>query len=328
MLLVMGPPPPRVRAIVVNYNSAQDCLACVDSLKTSSNGIYDLLVVDSASGERDKEELEEGLSKRPGIKYLPLESNQGFGSALNRGVSQLVPANSDVLLLCNADLVFSEGSIGPLVSAVTDGSYGLVSPRISSGPLGARKYWHRGGQLYPVWGWTKLNYKGRDFPLVESGILACSFLPGAVLALTAKTFRSVGNFREDLFLYFEDTDFCQRASDIGFKIGCVLSSDVWHRVGGSQGHGKAKSPSFFYYMNRNRFIVFGQDKGLVERLFVLFSPYTAFLLVWSFFQSFEVRGTGAAGVRGLFDGVKHMLSQRNRNVTEPPLGRNKSAVPK
>ena len=50
------------------------------------------------------------------------------------------------------------------------------------------------------------------------------------------------------FIYYEETDWCVRASQAGYRIVYVPAANMWHKVSSAM---KADSPITAYYMHRN-----------------------------------------------------------------------------
>ena len=67
---------------------------------------------------------------------------------------------------------------------------------------------------------------------------------------------------EKVFMYCDDTDFCVRLYDKGYKILYVPNSIVWHKVSSSSGGNKSKLG--IYYMNRNQLYFMKKHKKHIK----------------------------------------------------------------
>ena len=151
-----------VSVIIVNYNTTEMVVACIQSVyqHTDKNSV-EIIVVDNASPDRSIENLQITF---PGITLLKNETNLGFGRANNRGIQAAVGKyifllNSDTLLTSDAIFAFFEYMDshrqvaccgGELVGLAGDRkvSYGnfpsLLSAFSSLGPaLFYKKYYNR-----------------------------------------------------------------------------------------------------------------------------------------------------------------------------------------
>ena len=80
-------------------------------------------------------------------------------------------------------------------------------------------------------------------------------------------FENIGYLNEDLFLYWEDADFCMRAKDKGFGVFYNPETYVWHKV--SISSGGSGSASNDYFLIRNRFYFALRYAGLRAKFAVL-----------------------------------------------------------
>ena len=62
-------------------------------------------------------------------------------------------------------------------------------------------------------------------------------------------FEKIGLFDTNYYMYFEDADFCRRARQAGFTVGCVPQAKMWHKVSASADRDK---PSARYRRTLNR----------------------------------------------------------------------------
>src|SRR5262249_32733445 len=56
---------------------------------------------------------------------------------------------------------------------------------------------------------------------------------------------------DKFFMYYEETEWCVRATRAGFKIALVPMSMIWHKISIEE---RATSPRTYYYMVRNRLL--------------------------------------------------------------------------
>lgn len=121
--------------------------------------------------------------------------------------------------------------------------------------------------------------------------------------LTAKTFRALNGFREDLFLYWEDADFSRRATDAGLRLAVDLDAQVWHAVGGS-GDAHGRSATYYRYMQRNRLIVASTWSSRSGLVFGAGAVETLKLLARPIKERTGKLGKIRAGAVGLIEGFR------------------------
>ncbi|MEM4230386.1 MAG: glycosyltransferase, partial [Candidatus Pacearchaeota archaeon] len=80
------------------------------------------------------------------------------------------------------------------------------------------------------------------------------FASGACMLIKSDVFKKIGKFDERYFLYYEDSDFCQRAKKTQYKIIYNPKAILWHKNAGSTGGSGSELQD--YYLTRNR-LLFG-----------------------------------------------------------------------
>ncbi len=88
-----------------------------------------------------------------------------------------------------------------------------------------------------------------------------------------QVFRDVGLLDDAFFVYYDDTDFCRRARDAGYRILFEPASIVEHRKGATLG-GQA-SPFGCYYLTRNRPYLVRKHVGRGPRYWAFLAYFTA-----------------------------------------------------
>ncbi|MEO2107099.1 MAG: glycosyltransferase, partial [Actinomycetota bacterium] len=91
-------PSPRTAVVVVNHNTRDDLLTCLDSLGDA--GADEIVVVDSGSSDGS---LTAVSQRHPDVQRVALP-NLGFGRSANVGVRK---SAADVVVVTNADTVFT-----------------------------------------------------------------------------------------------------------------------------------------------------------------------------------------------------------------------------
>ena len=112
--------------VIVSYNTKSFLSSCLETLERHRASIkQEVIVIDNASGDGSSEMV----SRRfPGYRLVQLQTNVGYGSAVNIAVRQ---ARGQFLLLLNPDVDVSAGSLDRLVQfACSHTDAGVVSPRL------------------------------------------------------------------------------------------------------------------------------------------------------------------------------------------------------
>jgi len=222
-----------VSIIIVNYNTKDLTLDCIDSiLEEGSKLKKEIIVVDNASSDGSVDLLHK-LQKNEVIQFIKNTENVGFAKANNQGIKI---AKAQYILLLNSDTKVKKYAIEKLVSfAQKDSSIGAVGARLlnpdgtvqaSAFPLptitrAIQQYWFGEKGLL-----DKYIPKGTKPVEVEVLVMA-AFL------ITPEAIRQVGMLNEKYFMYFEDFDYCRSILNAGLKIYYLPQSEVIHYHGAS-----------------------------------------------------------------------------------------------
>jgi GT2 family glycosyltransferase len=228
----------KTSVLIVNWNSCEFLRKCLTSLNTTSAEIIDeIVVVDGASFDGCERMLS---NEFPRVKFYQSPINVGFGRANNIGF-RLV-SNERVLLL-NPDTEVLPGAINALLNALAVlPSPGILGPRLlnSDGsvqescvqsfptPINQALDSELLRKIFPrsnLWG----NYKA----LNSDKPVAVEAVSGASMLLHSDTFRKVGGFSPEFFMYGEDLDLCAKVRRSGLRVYHVPEARLIHHGGGS-----------------------------------------------------------------------------------------------
>ena len=246
--------------VVVNYRTPSmviDCLRTVVPQVRESGGRVAL--VDNASPDDSVDRLSRWIDDNDAtdvIELIASESNGGFAAGNNIGIQS---CDADFYLLLNSDTLLEDAAISRLLArAGTDPDSGLISPRLQwpdGTPQESCFRFHRpvselidGAATGPV---TQLLSR-YDVPIpVEDADSFPEWTSFACVLIRAEVFVDVGLLDEGFFMYFEDSEFCARARDAGWRVLHHPEARVVHLRGGSspvksQARAKKRLPRYFY----------------------------------------------------------------------------------
>jgi N-acetylglucosaminyl-diphospho-decaprenol L-rhamnosyltransferase len=220
-----------VSVIVVTFNA----LPWVERALESVRG-REAIVVDNGSTDGTVELVREQF---PDVRVIQGE-NKGFGGGSNLGMRA---ATGDWFLLLNSDAWATEGALERLVAfGEAHNEAAVVGPRLRF-PDGRLQRSVRG---FPtVWRLATeylflrklaprtraLNaFYGNGFDYERP--LEAEFLMGSVLLVRREAADTVGLFDEDFFMFSEETDWCYRFRQAGWKILFTPDAEFVH-VGGA-----------------------------------------------------------------------------------------------
>lgn len=159
-------------------------------------------------------------------------NNVGLRFALARGVSQYV-------WLLNNDTITAPDALRHLVEeAERDGLVGAVGGTLLELNAPDTVQLMAGGRV-AFWG-SLASMPGagaaRSAPRIPPPL---DYVSGGCLLVSMAAVRTAGLLDERFFMYGEDADWSRRFMAEGFRLAYAPAAEVWHRGGGTAGHGSA-----------------------------------------------------------------------------------------
>ncbi len=218
---------PPVSIIMLTWNGLAYTRACLESIWANTSGVdYHLVIVDNGSSDGTRE----WLRTLPDIALIENATNVGFTRGNNQGM-QIVPPDHDVLLLNNDTIVTQAHWLARLRDVANDhADYGLVGCTLlrTDGALQ-----HAGTYMPPGNYWGYQIGGGEAYVGQYAGVREVEGIVGACMYIRRDLRAAIGGLDETFFSYFEDTDYCIRAAEAGFKIACVGDVQVIHHENAS-----------------------------------------------------------------------------------------------
>lgn len=261
---------PFVVTVIVNWNRPLDTIECLKSLGSITYRNHKVVVVDNGSEDGSTEQIHAAVPK---AEILVNSRNLGFAAGVNIGIVRALELNAAYVLLLNNDTVVAPDFLEPLVAACeADREIGIVGPAVYH--FGTRRFFSGGGwprRLLPL-------LVRQAHPLGQGkGKSACApqeveYIWGQAMLIRKEVFEHIGLFDSGFFMYYEDCDFCRRASRVGFRLLCVPQAHVWHKVanstrGNERLRWRYKTASMFYF--HRKYSQWGIVQALLQTVLTL-----------------------------------------------------------
>lgn len=230
-----------VSIIIVNYHTSDLIGNCLNSIEEKSSGInFEIIIVDNHSETDFEEKIKNKIPERMRsyLRCISLPENIGFGKANNEGIKiskgrNILFLNPDTLLLNNAikilsDFIDNNPEAGACGGNLLDMA---LNPNFSFRRLSPGIKWEINELLnnYPDKLWfgknRNYNYSCRPLPV--------SYITGADLMVRHSIIKEIGGFRNEFFMFYEETDLCKRIRHSGWKIYNVPEAQIIHLEGQS-----------------------------------------------------------------------------------------------
>lgn len=220
--------------IILNYKSSGLVRQCIKTIRLFAPHIpYEIIVVDNDSGDGVAEMMR---THYPEIRLIGSPANIGYAAGNNLGIRA---ARGRHVMIMNPDITVRPGSIDAAVRYMdAHADIGVLGPKLvhPDGSLDASCY------RFPSYGIPL--YRRTPFGRIPRAKNALGrylmtdydhqttrdvdWLLGAVLLVRRSALEKVGSLDERYFLYFEDTDWCRRFRQAGYRVVYFTGAEMVH----------------------------------------------------------------------------------------------------
>lgn len=244
-----------ITVVYQNYSILKDFL---ESLKKQKNKNFHLFLVDLS----DEKKPIDGND-------LPMRiltsKNLGYAYGVNIGLKKALAEGFDFFCVVNDDIYFNNDFVDKVIKSITYHPSSIIGGKIYYAPgyefhkdryskndLG-KVLWYAGGTV--DWNHALTPHRGVDE--VDNGqydkLEKTDFVNGALMGFDKTVIDKVGFWEESYFLYFEDSDFCQRAKRKNISLWYDPKIVIWHKNAQSTGGSGSKIHQKYQEKSRLRF---------------------------------------------------------------------------
>jgi GT2 family glycosyltransferase len=261
MSVVIPPNLPDLSFCIVNLNAAGYLRGCLDSLPEAVKTLtYEVIVVDNGSTD---ESLQILTREYPAVKVIDNRFNTGYTRPMNQALRAaggrfLVQLNPDTVSHPEAFTIMRDWMAAHLETGICspkvlnrDGTFQRQCRRSAARPWDVFTYFSGLWKVFPrsrFWGRYLVTYRGEDETCeVEAVSGSCMFIRREVI-------EQIGYLDERYFAYQEDSDFCFRARQAGWKVVFTPQAKVTHF--GGQGGSTFQPYHAIYHWHRSYFLYY------------------------------------------------------------------------
>jgi GT2 family glycosyltransferase len=245
------PSDPDAAIVVVNYRTAALVEHCVASVEAHSGDLaLETLVVDNDSRDGSVERLRAAL---PTARVLAMGDNRGFAAGVNAGFAA---SRAEIVILLNPDTEVRAGALRALVERLRERPrVGVAAPLLqdAEGRLSPNGYQRFPGLVtlsvdlciplgYALESAPSLNLYAMSPAALRAGATP-AWVCGAALAIRRGAYEQAGPLDEGFFLYFEETEWQQRLTRLGWGIELVRAArGTWRGRSGVERWSSSRTP--------------------------------------------------------------------------------------
>lgn len=238
--------------IIPTWNGMDFIDGCLKAVLAQTYLDTEIIVVDNASSDGTADYISQNFPK---VHLVRNQQNLGFAAGVNVGLRQ---AKGEFLVLLNQDTVVDDNWLAELVNGMqADKTVGIGGCKIYD--WSKQKLWHTGVILDEARRFPRLRGTGETDQGQYEKIEEMAAVVGAALALRRDLLQSIGFFDEDFYFYLEDTDYCLRAKEAGYKVMYYPKAVLRHYVAASL---KKDSYEVFYRFHLSRLLFLLKHYGI------------------------------------------------------------------
>ncbi|HAT4185663.1 TPA: glycosyltransferase family 2 protein [Clostridium perfringens] len=248
----------KVYIILVNWNGFKDTIECIESIYKNDYINYNIVVVDNDSQNESVEKIHKWalknnkkiklytkkeseslniseLDETKKIFVIKNEKNNGFANANNLGIKLAMKDYECkyVWILNNDTVIDSKALINMVNLAENKKNVGIIGSKLL--------YFYDKNIIQEIYGEVLWNDNGKGIGNKELDLgqwdknieIKQGRIMGASMLVDINAIKKVGLISEKYFMEYEETDWCMRFLNEGYKIFYCYSSKVWHKEGGT-----------------------------------------------------------------------------------------------
>jgi len=267
---------------VVSLNALNYLKPLLASIEQYSKGLtYEVIIVDNGSTDGTVAWIEQ---HHPEITLICNQANLGFTRGNNQAIAL---AKAACFLLLNPDTLLTEDCFGPQIAYLrehsevgitipkvlnADGSFQQQSRRGDARPIEVFGYFLKLGKLFP--NSKALNGYLQSW-LPEDEIAEVKAVSGSCMFIKREVYEQIGGLDEQFFAYQEDSDYCKRARQAGWKVMYVPTSSIIHYGG----EGGSKTQPYYAILQWHRSYYLYYRKHFASKHFFLFNWFYYLVMI-------------------------------------------------
>ena len=264
--------------VIVNWNTCEllrDCLTSVFAGAPVGHS-YEVIVVDNASTDGSQDMVRQQF---PNVTMIMNDENRGFAAANNQAMA--IASGNNILLLNSDTLVHGDVLTKSLDYMKAHWNVGAMGCRVlnADGSLqhSASQFPSFLNLAFQTLGLDRLKgipafrkYRMLDWDRQSERYVET--ISGCFLLVRKQCIAAVGMLDEDFFFFGEETDWCRRIREAGWRIAFSPVGDITHFGGGSSGT-----------LNHKRDLMLSEATVRLHRKHSgLFTAFSIYLLLMAF----------------------------------------------
>jgi hypothetical protein len=227
--------------VIVNHNTKRLLQQCLQSIGETTNDLaLEIIIVDNASADGSVEMVR---TEFPHVQVIANAEGLGFARAANQA---LALGKADYFLISHPDIKFLPGAVQEMCTFLkTHPQVGIVGANLvypdgSYCPCAYKKHSMRqdlGDFVYSTlrslikrspWLKRRFEQERNSYYWDHQAASQSDLIWNACMMFKRRVLETVGNFHEEFYIWFADTDWCYRAQSAGWQMYYLSQAQVVH----------------------------------------------------------------------------------------------------
>ena len=200
--------------VILNYNTYDDTLLCIESIRKYTKVPYKIYLIDNQSPDGSYHRLVERYGSDKDIILIQAEVNGGYSAGNNIGIKYALKDNVEGVLIVNSDIVF-KNDVLKIISEYSKSNkdVGIIGPKVYLED-GTIQHLARENYTFKNYMLSKKPFKFVDFNgymkkvtnqqySYEENFKFLGAISGCIF-LTKNYIQKCGSLDENTFLYYEE----------------------------------------------------------------------------------------------------------------------------
>jgi len=276
--------------VILNYNTPDDVLECVESIRKGTSVDYKIYVVDNCSTDGSYKLLQEKYENEADIVVLESDRNGGYSYGNNIGIKRACDDSCDYILISNPDIVYFDKAIDTmydtLVRQTNVAVVGPSTPSLDQDESQLLRKVYR-PQVYffskkPFLYLSKIFHDLKtefDYPqdmtstyCFEGMVRGCCFL------IPSRLFSEIGFFDDNVFLYSEEWIIAKKIADRGLLCAFEPKAKALHKEATSTKQVGTGFRSFHLYLSSYYYLKYYSGCGKGYLVFTYLQNLLSYML--------------------------------------------------
>jgi len=249
--------------VILNYNNYWDTIKCIESIfKHCQTNSFQIVIIDNCSNNDSVSQIE-SFFKHNNTSLQVVENNQllesfslftliknkyntGYAWGNNIGIRFLIQRNIDFILILNNDILLTNSITDQLKHYLNNHpQIGIISPLIKKNDNTIDYNCCRRSPSNKILLFDSLDFllgKIRVFKnesntkyslmnnpdLLDQELVICDIISGSCIMARSDTWKKLGGFDENTFLYFEENILFEKLNKLNLKTAILTTISVIH----------------------------------------------------------------------------------------------------